>query len=357
MNGRDVLMFGSCDYLGLSQHPLLAEKAIEAIRTFGTTTKGSQGLCGYTTLHQGIEQHLARIHAKESAVLLPSGMTANIAVLTTVGGPEDVIINDRANHVSIFMGSQLSGAKVRTFPHNDLDRLEYLLARNADRRRRIVVVDGLFSADGDFAPLDRVVELTKRHDALLIVDEAHSFGAAGPNGLGVADHFGIVDQVDVLVGSLGKALGSVGGFVVTTKQIDLQLRAQSPAYGASRGAAPAVAGATLAALQLLEREGKALRERLAANVRYITDRLVAEGFDLLDTTSHVLPVMIGAEDQTVAVARWLRDNGVFTAAFIEPYVPKGMGRLRLGVMATHTHAECEQLCDALVQARKAFAFR
>lgn len=347
MDGTDVVTFGSCDYLGLSQDPRVKERAVAAIGAFGTNTYGAQVLCGRTVLHDAVERHLARIHRKERALLFPSGMTANIAVITTLAGPGDTVINDRSNHVSLLMGSRLSGARVRTFLHNDMDRLERLLAACRDSRRRIIAVDGLFSADGDFAPLDRIVDLAAAYDALVVVDEAHSFGVVGPRGLGVADHFGVLDRVDVVVGTMSKAVGSVGGFVVSDTGVHDALRGLAPFYSNSRGAPPAVAGASLAALELIETEGEELRASLNRNVAHITSTLRSLGFDLLDTRSHVVPLFVGAEEETLLLARRLRDHGVFLAPFIAPAVPAGRSRLRIGVTATHTPQQCALLFRAL----------
>lgn len=357
MNGRDgVLMFGSCDYLGLSQSPAVAEASIQAIRLFGTNTYGAQALCGHTLLHEGIEQHLARVHGKDAALLFPSGMSANLAVLTTLAGPDDVIINDRLNHVSLFMGAGLSGAKVRTYQHNDMNRLEAILSSSMDKRRRLIVTDGLFSADGDLAPLDQITSLAETYDAMVVVDEAHSFGCVGPRGLGAADHFGVVDKVDVIVGTMSKAIGSTGGFVVTDDQSQLLLRTSAPSYTSSRGASPAVAGATLRALEIIEDDGAALRTRLAENVEYLSSRLRVAGIDLGDTSSQVLPVMIGSEDTAIRVAHRLIELGVFTAAFTFPSVPRGRARLRVGVTATHSRAECDELIEKLLSARDELPF-
>lgn len=347
MDGTDVVTFGSCDYLGLSQDARVKERAVAAIGAFGTNTYGAQVLCGRTVLHDAVERHLARIHRKERALLFPSGMTANIAVITTLAGPGDTVINDRSNHVSLLMGSRLSGAEVRTFLHNDMERLERLLVACRNRRRRIIAVDGLFSADGDFAPLDRIVELAEEYDALVVVDEAHSFGVVGPRGLGVADHFDVLDRVDVVVGTMSKAIGSVGGFVVSDAGVHNALRGLAPFYSNSRGAPPAVVGATLASLELIEAEGGGLRARLNKNVQHITSTLRSMGFDLLDTRSHVVPLLVGAEEETLSLARRLRDHGVFLAPFIPPAVPKKRSRLRIGVTATHTSKQCELLFRAL----------
>ncbi|WP_129658243.1 aminotransferase class I/II-fold pyridoxal phosphate-dependent enzyme [Rothia halotolerans] len=357
MNSRDgVLMFGSCDYLGLSQHPAVAEASIRAIRQFGTNTYGAQALCGRTVLHEGVEEHLARLHAKDAALLFPSGMSANLAVLTSLAGPEDTVINDRLNHISIFMGARLSGAKIRTYQHNDMRRLEAILSSSTDKRRRIIVTDGLFSADGDLAPLDEIIVLAQRYDAMVVVDEAHSFGCLGPRGLGAADHHGALDKVDVIVGTMSKAVGSTGGFVVTNNQIHLALRTTAPSYTSSRGASPAVAGAALKALEIIEHDGLALRTRLGENVEYISSGLRSEGIDLANTSSQILPVMIGSEDTTIRVAHRLIEYGVFTAAFTFPNVPKGQARLRVGVTATHTPAECDELIDKLLLVRKEYPF-
>ncbi|GAA3688815.1 glycine C-acetyltransferase [Lentzea roselyniae] len=351
----DLLMFGSCDYLGLSQEPALKQAAIDAIHEFGTNTYGAQLLCGRTRLHDGIEAKLKTLSGKESAILFPSGMAANLAVISTIASAEDVILCDRTAHVSIYMGSWLSGAELRTFPHNNVKKLETLLRKEKDKRRRVILVDGLYSADGDFAPLDEITALAGEHDALVVVDEAHSFGAIGPNGLGVADHFGVLDRVDAVVGTMSKALGSVGGFVLTGKELERELRYLAPSYTSSRGSAPGVAGASLASLQLVEEHGGDLRARLDHNVRFVIDGLTEAGLNLMRTTSHIVPVLVGDEHKTVAVSNWLMDHGIFVGTFVHPHVPSGEGRLRIGVTSTHTQAECALLVERLTEARNKFS--
>lgn len=351
-----ALMFGSCDYLGLSQDRDVAEASVDAIRRFGTHTYGAQALCGHTVLHEAIEKHLARIYNRDSALIFPSGMAANQAVLSSLAGPDDVVINDRLNHVSIFMGARLFGAEVRFYPHNNMTRLEQLLTGSCDKPRRIIVTDGLFSADGDFAHLDAITVLARKFDAIVVVDEAHSFGCVGQNGLGVAEHLGVHDRVDVIVGTMSKAVGSVGGFVVSDRSVNLLLRTSAPSYTSSRGSTPATAAATLRSLQKIEEEGQHLREILTANFEYLSGVLRENNFDLLDTTSHIVPVLIGEETLTARVARWLTDRGLFTAAFMAPSVPRMKARLRIGVTARHCRAELDELVDALLAARRKFAF-
>ncbi|MET9695251.1 pyridoxal phosphate-dependent aminotransferase family protein [Streptomyces sp. NPDC006514] len=353
---EQLLMFGSCDYLGLSQDPSLKEAAIKAIEEFGTNTYGAQLLCGHTRIHHEVESKLSSLTSLPSAILFPSGMAANLAVISAMASSEDVIINDRTDHVSIFMGSQLSGAEMRTFPHNNMKKLESLLSQYEGKRRRIIIVDGLYSADGDFAPLDEIAALAAAYDAKVIVDEAHSFGTVGPNGLGVADHFGVLDTVDAVVGTMSKALGSVGGFVLTKPVLERELRYMAPSYTSSRGSAPGVVGATLASLTLLETCGGELRERLASNTALVIGRLREAGIDLMKTRSHIVPVLVREENKTIQVANWLMEHGVFTAAFVYPHVPSNTGRLRIGITSRHTTAECERLISLLIEARDRFSF-
>lgn len=352
----DLIMFGSCDYLGLSQHSALKQGAIEAIDQFGTNTYASQLICGHTRIHQSVEAKLTKMSGGRAALMFPSGMSASQGSIATIASSDDVVINDRLAHSSLFMGSRLSGAEVRTFPHNSVKRLETILRQCGDKRRRIIVVDGLYSADGDYAPLDRITELAEAYDAMVVVDEAHSFGSIGPNGLGVADHFGVFDKIDVIIGTMSKTLGSIGGFVLTHDWFERELRYMSPSYTSSRGSAPAVAGATLASLNLLETEGAQLRKRLEENTELISTGLREAGFDLLNTRSHIVPVVVGGEDKTVAVAKWLAGRGIIVAPFVYPHVPQGSGRLRVGVSSRHTSDECEQLISSLTEAKKEFEF-
>lgn len=358
---ENLLMFGSCDYLGLSQEPELAETAIQAIRDFGTNTYGAQLLIGHTRIHHELEAHLAALGSAaaptlNAAILFPSGMSANLAVISTLASKDDIIINDRTDHISIFMGSTLSGAEVRTFPHNNMVKLEALLAGSQDKRRRIIIVDGLYSADGDYAPLDRIAVLAKKYDAMLIVDEAHAIGIIGKHGLGVSEFYGVLDSVDAIVGTMSKGLGSTGGFVLTRTEIEKELRYMAPSYTSSRGSAPAVAAASLAGVKHLAAHGDRLRAQLENNVALVITGLRAAGLDILNTRSHIVPVMVRDEDKTIQVANWLMEHGIFTAAFVFPHVPANTGRLRIGLTARHSQQDCERLIALLIEAKRLFQF-
>lgn len=351
-----MLMFGSCDYLGLSQNEYLKEESINAIRKFGTNTHGAQIFCGHTNIHRELEQKLANMFGKKSAILFPSGMSANIGVLSVLANSEDVIINDRYNHVSIFMGTQLSGAQLRSYSHNNIKKLESILKQSMDKRKRIIVVDGLFSADGDYAPLDEICKLAKEYSAIVIVDEAHSFGVVGENGLGVAEHYGVIDQVDFIIGTMSKAVGSVGGFLITNSELAHDIRHYAPSYTSSRGSVPAVAAASLASLNYMSENGETLRSRLWEITHFLINELRSEGFNLLNASSPILPLIVGEDDKTVKVAHWLMHNGLYTAPMISPAVPKNQGRLRIGVMSSHTKEDCLKLIELVKEVRKIYEF-
>lgn len=351
-----MLMFGSCDYLGLSQNEYIKNQSIKAITKFGTNTHGAQVFCGHTDIHFELEKRLAKMFGKKSAIIFPSGMTANIALLSAIANSEDVIINDRLNHVSIFMGSHLSGAQLRSYPHNNIKKLESILKQSMDKRKRIIVVDGLFSADGDFAPLDKICNLASTYNAIVIVDEAHSFGVVGPNGLGVSDEYNVVEKVDFITGTMSKAIGSVGGFLVTNSDLVHDIRHYSPAYTSSRGSVPAVAAASLASLEYLADNGESLRNDLWENAKFLMNELRFEGFNILNTTSPIIPLLIGDDDKTISVSHWLMHHGLYAAPMISPAVPNNQGRLRIGVMSTHTKEECLTLISLLKEARKKYEF-
>ncbi|MDF9809181.1 8-amino-7-oxononanoate synthase [Aurantimicrobium minutum] len=354
--GQNLKMFGSCDYLGLSQREELAEAAIRAIRDFGTNTYGAQLLIGHTTIHHELEERLSGLHQKYDALLFPSGMSANLAVISELAGEGDVIITDRKDHISIFMGATLSGAQVRSFAHNDMDKLESILQQSQDKNKRVIIVDGLYSADGDFAPMHIIDSLAKQYDAIIIVDEAHSFGIIGESGLGTCELFSAFDCVSAIVGTMSKALGSTGGFVLADPKVIRKLKYLAPSYTSSRGNSPATAAASLAALQLLSEEGNALRAKLAQNVDFVLSELSSLDFNTLNSVSHIVPLVVGEESSTVRVANFLANRGIFTATFLAPHVPKGLGRLRIGLSAAHSLDDCKELISTLVEIRQQGAF-
>ncbi|MET9890220.1 pyridoxal phosphate-dependent aminotransferase family protein [Streptomyces sp. NPDC006465] len=349
-DGRIVTVFGSCDYLGLSRHPAVVGGAVDAIERFGTHCYGTQPVGGYTELHQSLEHSLAEFFGKPATALFPTGMQANIGVLTTLAGPGDAVLSDQLNHGSITMGGRLSGARLLTFRHNDLDDLAARLAEASDARRRIIVVDGLFSADGDFAPLAGIADLADRHKALLIVDEAHAGGTVGPHGRGAAELLGVLDRVDVITGTMSKAFASTGGFACGSHRAMRLVRHSAGAYLLSLGLVPATVGASLAAVQVARAEGVSLRARNAANAKALRGRLQEAGVNIGASAAHVVLVHIGRIDDAARIATRLLEKGLLVNPLFPPAVPIGGARLRIGVTSAHSGAEIAAAADALVSA-------
>ncbi|RLU80138.1 2-amino-3-ketobutyrate CoA ligase [Streptomyces griseocarneus] len=334
-----VSVFGSADYLGLARHPEVVEGAVEAARRFGTGTYAIQAVGGYTELHEALEEATAAWFGLPSALLFPTGMQANLGVLDSLAGPRDLVFTDRFNHQSIAMGVRLSGAGAHVFGHNDPEHLEKLLQqtlREGHTGRRLIMVDGLFSADGDIAPLVQIADLAERYNALLVVDEAHSAGALGPHGRGAAELLGVLDRVDVLTGTFSKAFASTGGFACAGPDIVHLFRHTANTYLLSLGLPPASVGAALAALTVLAREGTERRRRLDDNAQALRAGLREAGIGTAGSAAHVVVVPVGTMDRTARVARRLAERGLLVGPLLHPVVPAGGGRLRLGVCAEHT---------------------
>lgn len=352
----NCLMFGTCDYLGLTQNKRIKDASKQAIDKYGTNTYGAQVFCGYLTIHNKLENKLASFFEKESAILFPSGMTANIGILSTLYGKDDVIINDRLNHVSIFMGSDLSLAETRTYSHQNMKKLRNILENTQEKNRRLIIVDGLFSADGDYAKLPEIVMLAEEFNAEIMVDEAHSFGTVGNKGRGASEYFDVLDKIDIITGTMSKGLGSVGGFIVSKKSYIDTIRYLCPTYTSSRGNPPAVVAASLEGLNILEKSGKELRKKLEANTSYMIKKLKDYNFDIGDTDSHIIGIIIGDTEKTIQLSEWLLQRGIMIAAMIPPSVPKSKARIRVGVTSWHTKDDCDIFLKLLNESREYFAY-
>jgi glycine C-acetyltransferase/8-amino-7-oxononanoate synthase len=350
-DGRELVVFGSADYLGLSRHPDVIDGAVEAVRKFGVSLYGVQASSGFTTLHRDLETALAEYFSFPQAALFPTGMQANLGTIAALFGPGDEIFCDQYNHSSIMMGARMSGAKVTVFRHNDMEHLDSLVQSSSGVDNRGIVVDGLFSADGDYAPLGRIAELADEHGLLMIVDEAHSAGAVGYAGRGAAEQAGVRERVDVITGTMSKAFGGVGGFAVGQRRTISLIRHTAAAYLLSVGFAPATVGAALVAVQIASGpEGSVRRSALDRNACLLRDRLVDAGAGIGTSTSHVVPVMTGTVDRTVKVTTWLRDHGLMANPLVSPAVPIGAARLRLGVLSEHDQADIEMAASLIARA-------
>jgi len=346
MEGRETIMLGSNNYLGLTGDERVKQGAREALETYGTGVTGSRLLNGTTPLHLDLERELAEWMETEDAIVFTTGYQANLGVLGTILGPADTVICDSGDHASILDGCRLAGAKLRPFRHNRMEKLEKMLGRAADQDPGgvLVVVDGVFSMEGDVCDLPRIVELCQAYGARLMLDEAHGAGVLGARGAGAAELFGLEDEVDLRMGTFSKSLASCGGFVAGPAEVIEYLRVSSRSFIFSASAVPAAVGAALAALRVIRADGPELFARLLDNASYLREGLRRLGLRVIEpgtlpdgsvATTPVVPVVVGDDWQAVLLWKALFDAGVYTNVAIHPAVPPGGALLRTSLMATH----------------------
>jgi 8-amino-7-oxononanoate synthase len=339
--GRRILMFGSNNYLGLTTHPKVKEAAIEALKRYGTSCTGSRFLNGTLRLHRELEERLAAFVGKEAALVFSTGYQTNLGTISALVGRGDYVILDKEDHASIVDGARMSMGVTKRFSHNDMAALERLLASLPPEAGKLVVVDGVYSMGGDIAPLPQLVEICRKHGARLMVDDAHSLGVLGPNGRGTAAHFGLTDQVDLIMGTFSKSFASIGGFIAGDEAVIhyIQHHARSLIFSASLPA-PNVA-AVLAALEIMLEEPERVRRvnEIGARMRYELRRL---GFDIGPSQTPIVPIIIGDDIKTALAWKALFENGVYVNCVVGPAVPPGKQLLRTSYMATHTDEQLER---------------
>jgi 8-amino-7-oxononanoate synthase len=360
MEGAERIMLGSNNYLGLTGDPRVVRGAREALERYGTGLTGSRLLNGTTELHLELEREIAEWMGTEEAIVFTTGHQANVGTLGTILSPGDTVIADSADHASILDGCLLSRAKLRPFRHGRLDKLEKMLERAVeDGGGVLVVVDGVFSMEGDVAELPPIVELCKAHGARLMVDEAHAAGVLGARGAGTSEHFGVEADVDLRMGTFSKSLASCGGFIAGSHEVIDFLRISSRAFLFTASAVPAAVGAALAALRVIRSdEGPALFARVLDNARYLRDGLRSLGFEVHDVgppvTTPVVPVVVGDDWKAVLLWRALYDAGVYVNVALHPAVPPAGALLRTSVMATHDRATLDRALEAFAAVRASF---
>ncbi len=353
VDGKKVLNFCSNNYLGLANHPRLREAAKRAIDQYGIGPAAVRTIAGTMTLHRQLERRLAAFKGAENAITFQSGFNANLGTIPALVGRGDVIFSDELNHASIIDGCRLSRAQIIRYNHIDVDDLRAKLAEHRHQyRRALVVTDGVFSMDGDIAPLDKIYEVVKEYDAILMVDDAHGEGVLGRGGRGIVDHFGLHGKVDIEVGTLSKAFGVVGGVVAGNATIVEWLRQRGrPFLFSSAMTVPDVAAA-IEAVNILE-ESTELVDRLWANARYFKEGLKALGFDTGQSVTPITPIMLGEAKLAQEFSRRLFDAGVFAMAIGYPTVPRGKARIRVMISAMHTRDDLDFALDAFAQVGRA----
>jgi len=352
MEGRRTIMLGSNNYLGLTGDERVKQAAREALEEYGTGVTGSRLLNGTTPLHVDLERELAEWMDEDDAIVYSTGYQANLGSIGTILGPGDTVVCDSGDHASILDGCRLSGAKLRPFRHNRMDKLEKMLQRaGEDGGGVLVVVDGVFSMEGDVCDLPRIVELCRGYGARLMVDEAHGAGVLGARGAGACELFGLEDEVDLRMGTFSKSLASCGGFVAGPADVVEYLRIASRSFVFSASAVPAAVGAALAALRVVRSDGPRLFERLLANAEYLREGLRELGLKVVEpgtladgsvATTPVVPVIVGDDWQAVLLWKALFDAGVYTNVAIHPAVPPGGALLRTSLMASHERGHLDE---------------
>lgn len=346
-----VLNLCANNYLGLADHPALIETASAALRRWGFGMASVRFICGTAEIHKELEARLAAFLGTEDVILYSSCFDANTGLFETLLGPEDAIISDELNHASIIDGVRLCKARRLRYANRDMAELEARLIESAGARFRLIATDGVFSMDGYLAPLDRIVELAERHDALVMVDDSHAVGFLGASGAGTPELFGVRDRVDIVTGTLGKALGGAsGGYTASRREVVEMLRQRSRPYLFSNSLTPSIAAAAVATLDLLGSSAELL-DTLRANTAYFRAEMTARGFDIPESDHPIVPVMIGDAAEAARMADRLLADGIYVRAFSFPVVPRGKARIRTQMSAAHSRDDLDRAIAAFERAR------
>lgn len=350
INGRKVLMFGSNCYTGLVNHPKVKEAAIEAIKKYGTGCAGSPFLNGTLDIHKELEARLAAYVGKEDAMIYTTGFEVNLGVVSTLTGREDYILFDEQDHASIIDGRRLSFSQALKYKHNDMESLEAQLKKCDPDKVKLIVTDGVFSMEGDVCNLPEIVRLAKQYDATVMVDEAHGIGVFGKGGRGVCDHFGLTDDVDLIMGTFSKSFASLGGFIATDKEITNYLRHHSRSYIFTASITPASTAAVMAALDIMESEPE-IQDHLWELTNFALDGFREMGCEIGNTSTPIIPLFVRDNNKTFAITHDLLEDGIFVNPVVSPAVAPHDTLIRFSLMSTHTK---EQVETALEKIQKVF---
>ena len=345
-----IINFCANNYLGLANHPEIISSVKEGIEDYGFGMASVRFICGTQDIHKKLESEISSFIGTEDTILYSSCFDANTGLFETLIGSEDVILSDALNHASIIDGIRLCKAQRKVYSHSDMKELENLLIDSSNARFRLIVTDGVFSMQGDYARLDEICDLADKYDALVVVDDSHATGFVGANGKGTPEHFGVVDRVDIVTSTLGKAIGGgAGGFTTGHKDIINFLRQKSRPYLFSNTIAPPIVLGALKALELLQRDST-LRDHLWDNTNYFRKEMVSLGFNIIPGEHPIVPVMIGDELKNLALAKEINAKGIFVVAFSFPVVPRGEARIRVQMSASHTRSQIDKCLTAFKEA-------
>jgi 8-amino-7-oxononanoate synthase len=352
VRGKDMVLIGSNNYLGLIDHPRVKQAAKDAIDRYGVATCGSRFLTGTIDLHEILEERLARFMKKEAAVTFSTGYQTNLGIISSVAGKDDCVLTDRMDHASIIDACRMSKAEVRKFKHNDMEDLERVLSEIPGRKGKMIVVDGVFSMEGDITDLPGIVRLAKKYQARVMVDDAHGLGVLGKNGRGTAEHFGLENEVDLTMGTFSKSFVSIGGFVAGSRKVISYIKHNARSLIFSAAATPAAVATVLAALEIIETEPER-RERLWQITKFMRNGFQQMGFNTGPSQTPIIPIFIGDDEKCFAMWKCLWDEGIFTTPVIHPAVLHGQALIRTSYSANHTDEELNLILTAFQKCGRA----
>lgn len=351
INGKRMIMVGSNNYLGLTNHPKVKEAAIEAIRKYGTGCAGSRFLNGTLSIHVELEEKLARFIRKEAALVFSTGFQVNLGVISALVGKDDIAVIDKMDHASIIDGCRLSYGEVKKFRHNDIADLDRLLNQNTGKGK-LIVVDGVFSMEGDIVNLPEIIRVAKAHDVRTMVDDAHGIGVLGKTGRGTAEHFGLEKEVDLIMGTYSKSLASIGGFVAGTEEVIHYIKHSARSLMFSASPPPASVAAVSAAIDIIEKEPERI-DRLWKNTYKMLDGFKQLGFKVGPSQTPIIPVIVGDSEIAFKMAMLLQEEGIFVNVAVTPAVPEGKALIRTSYMATHSEDQLDRVLSAFEKIGKA----
>lgn len=354
LDGRELINFSSNNYLGLAGDPVLKKAACRAIEKYGCSSTASRLMCGNLALNEELEKRIAGFKRTEAALTFSSGYMANIGVISALMGRQDVIFADKNNHASLVDGCILSRAKLIRYPHRDMKDLERILKSTGKYGRRLIVTDSVFSMDGDIAPLPEIVNLAKQYDCIVMIDDAHATGVLGKTGRGGVEYFGIPEEaIDIHMGTFGKALGGFGAYVAGSKRLKELLINKARSFIFTTALPPSVIGSVIVAISILERDNTRIKT-LNKNAGYFRNQLRKEGFNILDTKTQIIPLIVGENEKAMQFSKFLMQNGIFAVPIRPPTVPLNTARIRFSVTAAHSKKELGYTIEIIKKAGKKF---
>lgn len=346
IDSKKYISFSSNNYLGLSNHPLVKSESIKALEKYGIGTGASRLISGNFRIHELLEEKIASFKKKPASIVFSTGYMANIGTISSIVDNEDAVIIDRFNHASIIDGVRLSKAKLFVYKHSDMNSLSDILKRCSKFKKKLIVTDTVFSMDGDVAPLKKIVKLSVKYDCILMIDEAHALGVFGKNGRGVAEFLNVEDKIDISMGTLSKAVGCLGAYVAGNLNLIDYLRNKARSFIYTTSLPSGIIAGCLASLDIIIKKPE-LRKRLWGNVKYVRDGIKNLGLNTLNSTSQIIPIIIGDEEKTIKISKTLFDRGLFIVAIRPPTIPKGTSRLRISITSAHTRQHLDILLENL----------